>query len=403
MIKRCPSIIHLHLALVLSELCGLANGMRTAAEVPGPGVSLDDSFELGLEIGSDDVSLDVALLNSVGKEGGGTVASPTSSVTFGKPLDERGPRIVEMSCKPRIPIGREEPTKDHRAYYFFPGGITWLQFADFSLVMSFSRQPVSTLDSDLRAYAADKICQRMAERVDEVMAEMAEDTEIHDLDPPFFELHNPFPMDASRPAHFTLMPHRLPERLNGHEVNFDPLMFIPMFYGNITKYRMMLRRPDSGPAYYLDFTLEDSKLTLDDMACPRSVPKDGAGWKEIAEGESVGALASYNFHTGIQVFPGRWPEFPSLESVKKVTMTLPHSVNQSDVEAAIKWLLLGLVYETAKDVADSAASADTLMHEFCVRLAQKPEKEEPEHSHSVETLKGVLTNLRDSIKSLLKN
>ncbi|KAF4712604.1 hypothetical protein FOZ62_019623, partial [Perkinsus olseni] len=91
MVNRCPIVIYLHLALALSVLCGLASGMRTAAE-------LDDSFELGLGIGSDDVSLDVALLNSVGKEGGGTVASPTSSVTFGKPLDERGPRIVEMSC-----------------------------------------------------------------------------------------------------------------------------------------------------------------------------------------------------------------------------------------------------------------------------------------------------------------
>ncbi|KAF4727882.1 hypothetical protein FOZ62_032326, partial [Perkinsus olseni] len=87
-------------------------------------IELDDSFELGLGIGAGDVSLDVALLNSVEKEGGGTVASTTSSVTFAKPLDERGPRILEMSCKPRIPIGREEPAKNHRAYYFFPGGIT---------------------------------------------------------------------------------------------------------------------------------------------------------------------------------------------------------------------------------------------------------------------------------------
>ncbi|KAF4747114.1 hypothetical protein FOZ62_011035 [Perkinsus olseni] len=276
-------------------------------------------------------------------EKGGSIESPRSRVTFVRDAGEEHPRMLEMSCPPRI---QKATSVKERAYYFFPPeGLSMLDVSDAASHETL----VEKLDKAGRnsgGEASDELCRWMAEKVQSLILSRKGQYGDNDKEtgPPFFELHSRFPMDTSAQATYTFFSRTVPEYVYGREIDLgEPYKFIFATVEGGRRYRVRNETYPLGYSVSLEFTVKDSELQLQKLVCPKVTL--------VKETEVVKRDKTYEFPHSIASFPSRWPAFPTLQHIKEVSVRLsadsPMSdVNFLDVKAATKWLLIGGIYDT---------------------------------------------------------
>ncbi|KAF4719336.1 hypothetical protein FOZ63_006024, partial [Perkinsus olseni] len=120
---------------------------------------------------------------------GGSINSPRSRVTFVRESAENHPRILEMSCPPRVRRSETNPPQEsgaeeatERAYYFFPGGgLSIRNVTDLDLERDFFHESLAK-NKEAQKPAADSLCQRITESVQNMTSarSLAQDWKNHE-------------------------------------------------------------------------------------------------------------------------------------------------------------------------------------------------------------------------------
>ncbi|KAF4747115.1 hypothetical protein FOZ62_011036 [Perkinsus olseni] len=209
-------------------------------------------------------------------------------------------------------------------------------------------------------------------------------------------------------------------------VNITNLKFLQGTAGEKKTYRVKSEPSLEGFVYSLQFAVEDTKLILEKMVCPKRSSEGGDNQGELTRGKKKkksskkkvsDSPASYSFKPGIESFPSSWLEFPSISHLKKFTVSLPDGSNFQDVKAAALWLLVGAIHETTylletsehliqdKDITYLTtfySPGDILVRRFCYEFAT-PEAEDKQEADAEPPKLSKFGTLRKSISKHLKH
>ncbi|KAF4655069.1 hypothetical protein FOZ61_007784 [Perkinsus olseni] len=343
-----------------------------------------------------------------------------------------------MSCPPRVRRSETNPPQEsgageatERAYYFFPGGgLSIRNVTDLGLERVFFHESLAK-NKESQGPAADRLCQRITESVQNMTSarSLAQDWKNHEKSPPFFELHNQYPMGPNTSAHYTFLSRAVPETLVDFQeeaVNITNMKFLQGTAGEKKTYRVKSEPSPEGVVYSLQFAVEDTKLILEKMVCPKRSSEGGDNQGELARGKKKKksskkkvkeSPASYSFKQGIESFPSSWLEFLSISHLKKFTVSLPDGSNFEDVKAAALWLLVGAIHETTHKLQTSEhllqdeditylttfySPGDILVRRFCYEFAT-PEAEDKQEADAEPPKLSRLGTLRKSISKHLRH
>ncbi|KAF4696373.1 hypothetical protein FOZ60_000824 [Perkinsus olseni] len=306
------------------------------------------------------------------------------------------PRVRRSETNPPQESGAEEATE--RAYYFFPGGgLSIRNVTDLDLERDFFHESLAK-NKEAQEPAADSLCQRITESVQNMTSarSLAQDWKNHEK----------------------FLSRAVPETL----VDFQEEAV------NITNMKVKSEPSPEGVVYSLQFAVEDTKLILEKMVCPKRSSEGGDNQGELTRGKKKKksskkkvkeSPASYSFKQGIESFPSSWLEFLSISHLKKFTVSLPDGKNEKifqDVKAAAQWLLVGAIHETTYLLQTSEhllqdeditylttfySPGDILVRRFCYEFAT-PEAEDKQETDTEPPKLSRFSTLRKSISKRLR-